>query len=211
MLNPGQSPDIYKRNGKIYALPFAYFVNGIWYNKIMFQQHGWSEPKTWDEFFALCDKIKAAGIAPLAFQGRYPYYAIPFIDSAYYFLAGRDRYSAQQHGEAGQFDNPECIESLSIMQRIHDQCFQDGAMGMSHTESQLQFFLGHTAMIGCGAWLKSEMLGKIPDGFQLGFFQYPRPDHPKADVGDIKVLSNYYFVLGAPAHMRRSRSIFFAT
>ena len=31
-------------------------------------------PTTFDEFFTLAPKIKAAGIAPFAFAGKYPYY-----------------------------------------------------------------------------------------------------------------------------------------
>ena len=31
-------------------------------------------PKTFDEFFALAPKIKAAGLAPFAFAGKFPYY-----------------------------------------------------------------------------------------------------------------------------------------
>ena len=47
-------------------------VYAVWYNKNMFAEHGWEPARTWDEFFALCEQIKAAGIPPLAFQGRYP-------------------------------------------------------------------------------------------------------------------------------------------
>ena len=60
---------------------------------------------------------------------------------------------------------------------------------MSHTEAQLQFFLGHTAMIPCGAWLKSEMTGKIPEGFELGCFNLPtvNPSEEHADPTAVAV------------------------
>ena len=35
--------------------------------------------------------------------------------------------------------------------------FQDGALGMTHTESQLNFFKV-AAMIPCGTWLEAEMI-----------------------------------------------------
>lgn len=49
----------------IYALPYVANAAGILYNKDMFDEHGWTIPETWDEFLALCDEIKAAGIQPL--------------------------------------------------------------------------------------------------------------------------------------------------
>jgi ABC-type sugar transport system permease subunit/ABC-type glycerol-3-phosphate transport system substrate-binding protein len=211
---PG-SLSVYQYQGKTYALPLCWFVSGVWYNKVMFREHGWNKPKTWDEFFQLCDQIKQAHVvydpkngtevAPLAFQGRYPYYAYAFIDSAYYYLAGPAAYRAQQSRAPGSFDNPNCIESLRIMQKIAQEDFQTGAMGMNHTDSQLQFFLGHTAMIGCGAWLKSEMLGKIPDGFQLGFFPYPTPVNAKLGWSDgVYVNTNFYFVMSHAPHKKEA-------
>ena len=49
-------------------------VFGIWYNQALFDKNGWTAPKTFDEFFTLRRQIKAAGIAPFAFAGKYPYY-----------------------------------------------------------------------------------------------------------------------------------------
>ncbi|SKA75359.1 raffinose/stachyose/melibiose transport system substrate-binding protein [Caloramator quimbayensis] len=55
------------RNGKIYSLPNERQVIGYFYNKELFKKAGINEPpKTWDEFFAVCDKLKAAGITPLS-------------------------------------------------------------------------------------------------------------------------------------------------
>jgi raffinose/stachyose/melibiose transport system permease protein len=197
--------DPFRYQGKTYGVPLCWFISGIWYNKTMFREHGWNIPKDWDEFFKLCEQMKSEGVAPLAFQGRYPSYAYAFIDSAYYYLAGADRYRAQLYREPGAFDNPECVESLRIMQKVALTCFQPGAMGMNHTDSQLQFFLGHTAMIGCGAWLKSEMLGKIPEGFQLGFFPYPPPKGAKLGWRDaVYTGTNYYFVMHRSAHPKEA-------
>jgi raffinose/stachyose/melibiose transport system permease protein len=196
---PG-SLDRYTYEGKTYGIPLLYSVYAVWYNRALFEQHGWKPAQTWDEFFALCEQIKAAGIWPLAFQGRYPAYAQGVIDHAYYHLAGPERFYAQQNLEPGSFDNPEFIASLSLVQGAALNYFQPGAMGMSHTEAQLEFFLGHTAMIFCGSWLKSEMLGKIPDGFRLGAFNLPVTPAGKADSTAIYASAGYYFVMKNGKH-----------
>ncbi len=177
---PG-SLDRYEYEGRIYGIPLFYSIYAVWYNKNMFAEHGWQPPSTWHEFFVLCEQIRAADIWPLAFQGRYPGYIGSVIDNAYYHLAGPERYYEQKELAPGSFDNPEFVEALRLVQRTGQEYFQPGALGMSHTESQLEFFLGHTAMVFCGSWLKSEMLGKIPDGFRLGAFNFPRTEPTKAD------------------------------
>ena len=191
--------DRYTHKGKVYGLPFAYFAYAVWYNKHMFAEHGWKKPKTWEEFLDLCEQIKSAGIAPVAFQGRYPGYAQMVIDSIYYRTAGGKRYYEQKELLPGSFDNPEFVRALGLVQQIALNHFQKGAMGMTHTSSQQEFFLGRAAMIFCGAWLKSEMLGKIPEGFALGTFNFPGVEGGKGDPSAVSFSTGHYFV------MRRSR------
>lgn len=45
--------------------------NVLWYNKALFEKAGITQPPaTWDEFFAAADKLKAAGIQPVALGGK---------------------------------------------------------------------------------------------------------------------------------------------
>ncbi|MEA2734996.1 MAG: N-acetylglucosamine transport system substrate-binding protein [Humisphaera sp.] len=189
--------DNYSEHGKHYGIPLAQYAFVIWYNKTMFRERGWTTPQTWDELFALCEKVKKAGIAPLAFQGRYSYYAIPFYDHATYHLGGKEKFDARMMLAPGSIDDPDSVEAISLIRTLAQNYFQPGTFGMSHTESQLQFFLGKTAMIPCGAWLKSEMLGKIPDGFELGCFNLPTPPpaKSKADPSALYVQIEPFFVM----------------
>lgn len=50
--------------GKLNQLPVSSSVNGIFYNKTLFEEHGWKIPATLDEFYMLCDTIMAEGIRP---------------------------------------------------------------------------------------------------------------------------------------------------
>ncbi|MBL8808092.1 MAG: carbohydrate ABC transporter substrate-binding protein [Rhodospirillales bacterium] len=59
------------RNGKYFAVPVnIHGQNWIWYNKAVLEKVGASEPKNWDEAIAILEKIKAAGLIPLAFSGQ---------------------------------------------------------------------------------------------------------------------------------------------
>lgn len=54
-------------NEKLYGLPGQYESLVVWYNKDMFKEKGWKEPKNFDEFIALNKEIKEAGKMPFAF------------------------------------------------------------------------------------------------------------------------------------------------
>jgi raffinose/stachyose/melibiose transport system substrate-binding protein len=50
-----------EKDGKIYFLPLVSVVDGIVYNKTLFDENGWSVPKNYEEYVALCKSIIAAG------------------------------------------------------------------------------------------------------------------------------------------------------
>ncbi len=66
---PG-SLDSWRVDGGVYGLPMLYSCWSLFYNRALFREHGWVEPRTWDEFFALCDRIRAAGSRRSACPGR---------------------------------------------------------------------------------------------------------------------------------------------
>ncbi len=68
---PAAIIDAVTRNGKIYAVPInIHGQNWLWYNTAVLKQVGAEEPKNWDEAIVVLDKVKAAGLIPLAFSGQ---------------------------------------------------------------------------------------------------------------------------------------------
>ena len=58
-------------NGKWDAVPVnIHSVNWVWINKAVMDKIGGKEPTNFDEFIALLDKAKAAGVIPLALGGQ---------------------------------------------------------------------------------------------------------------------------------------------
>ncbi len=200
--------DQWRDGDHIWAVPFAYATYAIFYNKRMFREHGWHVPRTWDEMFALCDRIKHEGIAPVAFPGVYLYYADMILNAAHYNLVGAEDYARFQLLAPGSRSDPRYKRAAETVQRLAMNGFQKGWEGMSHTAAQLQFFQGRTAMMANGSWLVSEMQDKIPDDFDLGAFNFPVFADGKGDPTALNVGSGYYFLL-APAPNRELAVDFF--
>jgi glucose/mannose transport system substrate-binding protein len=59
------------RNGKMFAVPVdIHGQNWLWLSKSALAKAGASEPTDWDDVFPALDKLKAAGLIPLAFSGQ---------------------------------------------------------------------------------------------------------------------------------------------
>ena len=177
-----------------WALPFSYATIHIFYNKTLFRNYGWVIPITWDDLFNLCNKIKAANIAPFAFPGVYMKYGDMILRAAYYNLVGPDVYRRYNLLEKGTRSNPQFKKAAEILQRLSTQNFQKGWEGMSHTSSQLQFFQGNTAMIANGSWMVSEMESKIPEEFELGAFNMPIYPQGIGSPNAVQAGSGYFFL-----------------
>ena len=81
-----------KTNGKWDAVPVnIHSVNWVWINKALMDKIGGAEPKTFDEFVALLDKAKKAGVIPLALGGQ-PWQEATMFDSIVASTGGTDFY-----------------------------------------------------------------------------------------------------------------------
>ena len=165
---------------QVFGIPVYFGGYVVFYNHGMFRQHGWEVPQTWEELETLFQNIKATGIAPLAFQGKYPSYAQQIYFSLLQRLGGLEAIYAIDDLAPHCFDSPASVETARLLQHLAQDFFQPDCMAMNHIEAQSQFIFGKTAMVACGLWLRKEMEDKLPDGFELSCFDWPpiREDVP---------------------------------
>lgn len=172
-----------QKDGRQYLLPYFFSIWGWWFDPSVFAKNGWQPPKTYDELLTLCEKIKAKGIAPITFQGKYPYY----------MLQGMILPWAQDIGGIGVIDNiqnlvpgawkdPAVLQAAKMIRELRDKGdFQEGAVGIDHTTAQTQFLTGKAAMIPCGTWLDSEMKKTMPPNARMQFLMPPMVKDGKGD------------------------------
>lgn len=170
--------NMFKSEGEVYAVPAAFGAWTCWYDAKVFREHGWSVPETWDEYRALCAAVKGAGIAPIALQGKYAYfYAWNTYITLLQRVGGVEAINRVNALEPDAFSHPDAVEAARLFQNLVTEYYQPGALAMTHTESQLQFIQGNTAMVFCGVWLEKEMSEVTPPEVELRSFDLPgNPD-----------------------------------
>jgi len=179
--------------GRRYGLPVSYACWTIFYNKALFRAHGWTEPRTWDEFFALCDRIQATGLAPVSLTGIYGNYPDALLRSAYYNLAGAAGWRALTDLAPGARSDPRYERAAGILQRITQHYTLRGWEGATHTAAQTAFLDGRAAMVVSGSWMLYEMNGKIPADFEIGAMNFPVFAEGAADPTTIQASADNFF------------------
>jgi N-acetylglucosamine transport system substrate-binding protein len=160
-------------DGKTYNIPLVLNSWGMFWNKSLFKEKGWTEPTDFPSFLEVSCKIKEAGVTPFIHTGKYPYY----INGAFLFpaivSANNNDFSILQDMAANKieaFQSPAVLAGLNKIVELRDKGFIDKAsIQINHTNSQMLFLQNKDAFIPNGLWLPNEMAKDVPQGFDFGF------------------------------------------
>jgi len=181
--------------GKTYGIPYFTDAFGWWYSQTLFEKKGWAVPKTWDEMWDLCKKIKASGMAPFATCGLTPDYIIYWRWGVFeYYLERSGGLKALEDAlnmVPGAWKSDAVLKAADVAQKVNrDGYFLEGTLGLSHTDSQVMFFTGKAAMIPVGTWVEKESQDVIPPDFKLRFMMPPAVPGGKGDPTAIHLQTN---------------------
>ncbi|WP_327069193.1 N-acetylglucosamine/diacetylchitobiose ABC transporter substrate-binding protein [Kitasatospora sp. NBC_01250] len=187
-------------DGKMYSLNYVYTVYGLWYSNKLFQEKGWTPPKTWDDFITLCGTIKAAGISPFCHQGKYPYYANYLILDLIAKQGGLDLVKRIDALDPTAWDDPAALAGVSAFFEIMQKDYLlPGTNGMTHTESQTAWCQGKAAFIPCGSWLENEMIKITPADFDMAFLPVPSQNGDKLPQVAVRAGAGEPFIVPSKA------------
>jgi raffinose/stachyose/melibiose transport system substrate-binding protein len=190
--------------GKYYCATWDVPILGVWYNKALFQQAGIaSTPKTWTEFLDAVNKLKAAGITPMAVgaKDRWPAHFI----YTYLILrnGGTAGFKAAVSGSGKFTDAPFVTAGEQLQQLLALNPYQDGFLGASFNDEVALIGNGKAAMDVMGSWAPTAEIQAATDGGaaikqNLGFFPFPTVDNGKEQTAVIGVVNGFAVGKNAP-------------
>ena len=157
--------NVMKYKGHYIAAPVnVHRVNWLWANPDALKKAGVAKvPTTWDEFFVAGDKLKAAGIIPLAHGGQNWQDFTVFEDVAV-SVGGTDFYrKAFVQLDGATIGSPTMIKVLDTFKKIHGYTDKN-APGRDWNLATAMVIKGEAGMQLMGDWAKGEFLnaGKVP-------------------------------------------------
>ncbi|MFB9954499.1 ABC transporter substrate-binding protein [Cellulomonas denverensis] len=184
----GAALSAFEVDGKNYAVPTAVLPGGIFYSKDLFAQAGITEePKTMDDLNAAVDKLKAAGIQPIALGAKDAWPAAHW----YYFFALRScsQETISKAADAKEFDDP-CWQTAGeeLEEFAGTNPFNQGFLTTPAQEgagSSAGLIANHqAAMELMGGWNVGVIASLTPDEQplpDLGWFPFPEVDGGDGD------------------------------
>lgn len=161
------------KDGKIYSVPLATQTLQMYYNKDIFDKYGLSAPKTWDEFLSNNDTLVANGVTPMALGAKDAWVLPIFADIIGSARYGGSTFESEVLDGSKTFTDPDYVASLGLVQDMQ-KYLDPNVVGVSYTDSQVQFTAGQAAQFPGGSFELSTFTTQNPD-LNLGTFQVPLP------------------------------------
>lgn len=162
--------DKVKWNGKLWGVPFTMWLKpGFWYRKSFFEAHGLSEPKTWDEFLSLLDKIKAIeGIKNPIVTGDEVGWPISDVTEHFIITFGGPELQLKLISGEVKFNDPQVKEIFEkyLVPLIKNGYFSEP---IEWTTAISKWWAGEYGLYFMGTWIT----GMVDDPNDLGFFPLP--------------------------------------
>jgi raffinose/stachyose/melibiose transport system substrate-binding protein len=159
------------KDGRIYGVPFAIQTLQVFYNKAIFAENDIEVPETYEEFTAAADKLKSAGITPIAAGGG-DTWTLPILHS----VVGAEVYGGDGFVDGilsgdEDFTSPEFVESVEAISDLTPYLPEEPA-GVAYTDTQILFTQEQAAMFIGGSWEAGYFSSTNPD---LDFGTFPMP------------------------------------
>lgn len=156
-------------NNKFVAVNYVMTVYGIWYSKSLFDQNGWTPPKTYDEATELGAKAKKLG-KYLWVWGKEAatYYLTMAIDSAIKEGGDEVRQALDSLDPKG-WSHP-ALQGVfkAIAKQVKLGYFVPGGAGTQFTAAQAKWSNDEQAILyPSGGWIENEMKKATKSGFKM--------------------------------------------
>ncbi|MEC0227593.1 ABC transporter substrate-binding protein [Paenibacillus alba] len=174
-------------DGKLYGAAATVSVNGVFYNKKIFSDAGVQPPKTWDDFIAINEQLKAKKVTPIiaGFKDAWTIgLTLGAIADSVVEVANPNYLFDLYNGKA-KLTGPEMTATTdAFLQLAKGGYFNKDALTLDWPGSLAAFEQGKAAMIIQGNWvpgmMDSDVLDKGMPKQDIGFFAIPNKEGKSA-------------------------------
>lgn len=192
------SPVLYKiareahADKALHSIPYQPFIFGFFYNQTLFEKAGiTAAPKTWEEFDAVCAKLKEAGITPITTDDAY---MTTFFGLHLARFLGQDGVESlvkatEVNGQKVMWDDPRVLAAAEAIADFAKKGYfsPNVATNVYPAGQNQEFAPGDAAIVICGSWLPNEAKASVAEDLKWGYFNYPAVPNgvDGADVNNI--------------------------
>ncbi len=168
--------------GKLVCIPYQPYTSGVFYVKSAFEAAGITEePKTWDEFLDVCQKLKDAGYTPLAQDDAYTRYTFGYMLAR---MIGEDGV-VELTNNGGWSESAEAKQAAQLVLDLRDKGFLSDTAPDAYPNGENELGLGLAAMVVNASWVPGEITNNTQCDETWGMFNFPAMTDKDVDPSTI--------------------------
>ncbi|MFF3417793.1 ABC transporter substrate-binding protein [Streptomyces sp. NPDC002698] len=171
--------------GKLEVLPYEYNIEGVFYNKKIFEANGLKVPGTWDQLVASAAKLQAKGIQPFSASGQQGWPLTRLISGYLYRSLGPDALKDVADGKA-KLTDPQYVKAATEIAALGKKgYFGKGVGSIDYDTAMNQFLTGKAAMFYMGSWALANIADAKQDKIgagNVGFMPFPAVSGGKGSI-----------------------------
>jgi glucose/mannose transport system substrate-binding protein len=187
--------NLVSKNGNAYAvLTGVHHGNVLWYNKKLLDANGIkvSGDMTFDEFFAICDKLKAAGIQAIGVGDSGIWASSQLFENTLLGVIGPQGWVDLFTGRM-RWDDPKVKQAMSYFGKMQDYLNPDHAT-LTWDQAVKELMDGKVAFNSMGDWADGEFIkAHLKENVDFGWI-----NHPGTNGSFLIVADGFTLAKGAP-------------
>lgn len=164
--------DFSNYKGKNWMVPVSINFVGVYYNKDIFEKNNIQIPTTRAEFYAVCDKLKAAGVQPLQVTDKEQWTIGHGGTVIMENMFDVSKFMDVIHDNLSVKDIPGFSDYADWLEKSRKNYTQADFMGTAYEAGLGDFANGKGAMLMQGNWI-IPVLKKANPNFKFGVFPFP--------------------------------------
>jgi raffinose/stachyose/melibiose transport system substrate-binding protein len=207
LFSPGILDQYKSRDGHVFLWPYVNNAIVFHYNKDVFANAGIDKaPETWDEFLAACDKLKAAGIAPIVTE----YDQADFTGYWFNYLVERQKgpgflLKTIEDKTGEMWKDPVYANSIKLAQELWTRgCFPPEVAGYLWPAAQQTIATEKSGMELIGSWLPNEVKDVTGPDFKWGQFAFPTIPGGQGKITDLELWTEAFMILKDSEHPKEA-------
>jgi glucose/mannose transport system substrate-binding protein len=187
--------ELMTKDGKTYAvLAGIHRGNNLWYNKKLLDKNGIKvgDKMTFDEFFAACDKLKAAGVPAIGVGDSGIWASAQLFENTLLGVVGPQGWVDLFTGKM-KWDDPKVKQAMTYFAKMQDYVNPDHS-ALTWDQAIKELIEGKAAFSSMGDWAAGEFVkANQKEKEDFGWVS-----HPGTDGGFIIVADGFTLAKGAP-------------
>ena len=161
------------KDGNVFAVPFAAVSHFVYYNKAIFAENNIEVPATFEDFLAVCQQLKDAGIQPLSngIAANWDILECVLCSLVPNYITAEERV-AYEKGEK-KLNDETWVRIFSDFAKLVPY-LPEAFASIDNDGANVMFGLGQSAMLIDGSWSYGTLAGADYD-IDVGFFPMPAP------------------------------------